>query len=138
MLCPFFPPPPLPSDSVLERPLMPLQLQDLLPVFYEDGEQQGRPVILGTGGFGTVELVRTEPGRHGCEGAVGGGGVWLQPLKTVGFPFQPRTSPTCLCCTPNALGTSMQNRVGCVCVYGKPEKLMVLCNKTGRGFSESI
>nr|XP_056708801.1 cGMP-dependent protein kinase 2-like [Euleptes europaea] len=44
--------------SFLEGPVTQLQLQDLLPVFYEDGDQRGRPVILGTGGFGTVELVR--------------------------------------------------------------------------------
>ncbi|KAL7987136.1 hypothetical protein Chor_006055 [Crotalus horridus] len=44
--------------SFLEGPPTPVQLQDLLPVFYEDGEQRGRPVVLGTGGFGTVELVR--------------------------------------------------------------------------------
>ncbi|KAL8184924.1 UNVERIFIED_CONTAM: hypothetical protein K2H54_032518, partial [Gekko kuhli] len=43
--------------SFLEGPVTQLQLQDLLPVFYEDGDQKGRPVILGTGGFGTVELV---------------------------------------------------------------------------------
>ncbi|XP_061481930.1 cGMP-dependent protein kinase 1-like isoform X2 [Rhineura floridana] len=42
----------------LEGAPTPLQLQDLLPVFYEDGEQRGKPVVLGTGGFGTVELVR--------------------------------------------------------------------------------
>ncbi|XP_015743271.2 cGMP-dependent protein kinase 2-like [Python bivittatus] len=46
-------------SSFLEGPPTPVRLQDLLPVFYEDGEQQGRPVILGTGGFGTVELVRS-------------------------------------------------------------------------------
>ncbi|XP_053106783.1 cGMP-dependent protein kinase 1-like isoform X2 [Hemicordylus capensis] len=54
-------PPPLSGPrrgSSLDRPLGPLCLQDLLPVCYEDGEQQGRPVVLGTGGFGTVELVR--------------------------------------------------------------------------------
>ncbi|XP_077782812.1 cGMP-dependent protein kinase 1-like isoform X1 [Podarcis muralis] len=44
--------------SFLEGAQNPLQLQDLLPVFYEDGDQRGKPVILGTGGFGTVELVR--------------------------------------------------------------------------------
>uniref|UniRef100_A0A8C6X2C5 cGMP-dependent protein kinase n=1 Tax=Naja naja TaxID=35670 RepID=A0A8C6X2C5_NAJNA len=44
--------------SFLEGPPTPVRLQDLLPVFYEDGEQRGRPVVLGTGGFGTVELVR--------------------------------------------------------------------------------
>lgn len=47
------------SGSFLEGPPTPLRLQDLLPVFYEDGELQGKPVVLGTGGFGTVELVRT-------------------------------------------------------------------------------
>ncbi|XP_067406606.1 cGMP-dependent protein kinase 1-like isoform X2 [Emydura macquarii macquarii] len=36
----------------------PLQLQDLAAVCYEDGQQRGLPVILGTGGFGRVELVR--------------------------------------------------------------------------------
>ncbi|XP_062981579.1 cGMP-dependent protein kinase 2-like [Elgaria multicarinata webbii] len=45
--------------SYLEEPTTPRQLQDLLPVFYEEGEQRGRPVVLGTGGFGTVELVRS-------------------------------------------------------------------------------
>ncbi|XP_070591068.1 cGMP-dependent protein kinase 2-like isoform X2 [Erythrolamprus reginae] len=44
--------------SFLEGPPTPVRLQDLLPVFYEDGEQRGKPVVLGTGGFGTVELVR--------------------------------------------------------------------------------
>ncbi|KAG8122940.1 hypothetical protein E2320_018281, partial [Naja naja] len=46
------------EGSFLEGPPTPVRLQDLLPVFYEDGEQRGRPVVLGTGGFGTVELVR--------------------------------------------------------------------------------
>ncbi|XP_074845264.1 cGMP-dependent protein kinase 2-like [Carettochelys insculpta] len=36
----------------------PLTLQDLAAVCYEDGQYQGLPVILGTGGFGRVELVR--------------------------------------------------------------------------------
>ncbi|XP_060106997.1 cGMP-dependent protein kinase 2-like isoform X1 [Heteronotia binoei] len=43
--------------SFLEGPVTQLQLQDLQPVFYEEGDRKGRPVILGTGGFGTVELV---------------------------------------------------------------------------------
>ncbi|XP_075770619.1 LOW QUALITY PROTEIN: cGMP-dependent protein kinase 1-like [Pelodiscus sinensis] len=34
------------------------RLQDLAAVCYEDGPHQGLPVILGTGGFGRVELVR--------------------------------------------------------------------------------
>ncbi|XP_019350457.2 cGMP-dependent protein kinase 1 isoform X2 [Alligator mississippiensis] len=46
--------PPEPPES----PSTPVQLQDLAPVRYEDGEQQGLTVILGTGGFGRVELVR--------------------------------------------------------------------------------
>lgn len=47
------------SGSLLEGAPAPLRLQDLEPVFYEDGEEhRGRPVVLGTGGFGTVELVR--------------------------------------------------------------------------------
>ncbi|KAF7235867.1 cGMP-dependent protein kinase 1 [Varanus komodoensis] len=45
--------------SLLEGPPTPPLLQDLLPVCYEEGEQQGQPVVLGTGGFGTVELVRS-------------------------------------------------------------------------------
>ncbi|KAH1173259.1 hypothetical protein KIL84_017098 [Mauremys mutica] len=36
----------------------PLRLQDLAAVRYEDGQHQGLPVVLGTGGFGRVELVR--------------------------------------------------------------------------------
>ncbi|KAJ6661205.1 hypothetical protein lerEdw1_015342 [Lerista edwardsae] len=50
--------------SFLEGPPTPLRLQDLLPVFYEDGELQGKPVVLGTGGFGTVELVRCVEGSQ--------------------------------------------------------------------------
>ncbi|KAJ7341420.1 hypothetical protein JRQ81_005495 [Phrynocephalus forsythii] len=45
--------------SLLEGAPAPMRLQDLEPVFYEDGEHRGRPVVLGTGGFGTVELVRS-------------------------------------------------------------------------------
>ncbi|XP_042302153.1 cGMP-dependent protein kinase 2-like isoform X2 [Sceloporus undulatus] len=45
----------------------PLGLEDLLPVFYEEGEQRGRPVVLGTGGFGTVELVRSTCTEEGAS-----------------------------------------------------------------------
>ncbi|XP_020663994.1 cGMP-dependent protein kinase 1 [Pogona vitticeps] len=45
--------------SLLEGASAPLRLQDLEAVLYEDGEHRGRPVVLGTGGFGTVELVRS-------------------------------------------------------------------------------
>ncbi|XP_066479952.1 cGMP-dependent protein kinase 2-like [Tiliqua scincoides] len=55
------------TGSFLEGSPTPLQLQDLLPVFYEDGEQQGKPVVLGTGGFGTVELVRTGEVLHATD-----------------------------------------------------------------------
>ncbi|KAK2515386.1 hypothetical protein Q9966_015395 [Columba livia] len=42
----------------LRPPPAPLRLEELLPVCYEEGEQQGQRVVLGTGGFGRVELVR--------------------------------------------------------------------------------
>ncbi|KAM9240597.1 LOW QUALITY PROTEIN: cGMP-dependent protein kinase 2-like [Leptosomus discolor] len=42
----------------LRQPLSPVRLEDLVAVRYEEGEWQGQRVILGTGGFGRVELVR--------------------------------------------------------------------------------
>ncbi|XP_029893184.1 cGMP-dependent protein kinase 1-like [Aquila chrysaetos chrysaetos] len=42
----------------LRQPLAPVRLEDLVAVHYEDGPRQGERVILGTGGFGRVELVR--------------------------------------------------------------------------------
>ncbi|XP_077186469.1 cGMP-dependent protein kinase 2-like [Paroedura picta] len=54
-------PPPLPETRcgpVREGPLTRVYLQEFLPVVYKDGEKKGKPVILGTGGFGTVDLVR--------------------------------------------------------------------------------
>ncbi|XP_062429124.1 cGMP-dependent protein kinase 1-like [Rhea pennata] len=40
------------------QPPAPARLQELVPVRYEDGPQRGCNVVLGTGGFGRVELVR--------------------------------------------------------------------------------
>ncbi|XP_053878061.1 cGMP-dependent protein kinase 1-like isoform X2 [Malaclemys terrapin pileata] len=74
-ICPFCPTPRQlsePDVAVLEVPSLPepgrapcpettpapLRLQDLAAVRYEDGQHQGLPVVLGTGGFGRVELVR--------------------------------------------------------------------------------
>ncbi|XP_030410894.1 cGMP-dependent protein kinase 1-like [Gopherus evgoodei] len=74
-ICPFCPTPRQlsePDVAMLEVPSLPepgcapgpetgpapLQLQDLAAVRYEDGQHQGLPVVLGTGGFGRVELVR--------------------------------------------------------------------------------
>ncbi|KAM6405825.1 cGMP-dependent protein kinase 1-like [Pluvialis apricaria] len=42
----------------LRRPPGPVRLEDLVAVRYEEGQQQGQRVVLGTGGFGRVELVR--------------------------------------------------------------------------------
>ncbi|XP_055362597.1 cGMP-dependent protein kinase 2 isoform X2 [Betta splendens] len=36
-----------------------LTLEDMVPVFYQEGRYQGDPVTLGVGGFGRVELVTT-------------------------------------------------------------------------------
>ncbi|CAM4528626.1 unnamed protein product [Lepidochelys olivacea] len=74
-ICPFCPTPRQlsePDVAMLEAPslpepghapgpetaLAPLRLQDLAAVRYEDGQHHGLPVVLGTGGFGRVELVR--------------------------------------------------------------------------------
>ncbi|KAM6272991.1 cGMP-dependent protein kinase 1-like isoform 2-T3 [Spheniscus humboldti] len=42
----------------LRQPPVPVRLEDLAAVRYEEGQQQGQRVVLGTGGFGRVELVR--------------------------------------------------------------------------------
>ncbi|XP_075000814.1 cGMP-dependent protein kinase 1-like [Calonectris borealis] len=42
----------------LRQPPAPLRLEDLVAVCYEEGQRQGQRVVLGTGGFGRVELVR--------------------------------------------------------------------------------
>ncbi|XP_063186899.1 cGMP-dependent protein kinase 1-like [Chroicocephalus ridibundus] len=42
----------------LRQPPAPARLEDLVAVRYEEGQQQGQRVVLGTGGFGRVELVR--------------------------------------------------------------------------------
>nr|XP_015194556.1 PREDICTED: cGMP-dependent protein kinase 1-like isoform X3 [Lepisosteus oculatus] len=56
----------LPDDcEVFENIMLPerkrlgatLQLQDLIPVLYQEGRFHGEPVTLGVGGFGRVELV---------------------------------------------------------------------------------
>ncbi|NXF39481.1 KGP2 kinase, partial [Nyctibius bracteatus] len=39
----------------------PVQLEELAAVRYEEGERRGQRVVLGTGGFGSVELVRAGP-----------------------------------------------------------------------------
>lgn len=39
-----------------------VRLEDLVAVRYEEGQKQGQRVVLGTGGFGRVELVRATPG----------------------------------------------------------------------------
>lgn len=50
---------------------------------YEEGEQQGQRVVLGTGGFGRVELVRDGP-RAPCpvllRPAVPPGAAWCRPV----------------------------------------------------------
>ncbi|NWZ47430.1 KGP2 kinase, partial [Haliaeetus albicilla] len=43
----------------LRQPLAPVRLEDLVAMHYEEGPRQGQRVILGTGGFGRVELVRS-------------------------------------------------------------------------------
>ncbi|XP_059688092.1 cGMP-dependent protein kinase 1-like [Gavia stellata] len=42
----------------LRQPPAPVRLEDLVAVRYEEGQRQGQRVVLGTGGFGRVELVR--------------------------------------------------------------------------------
>ncbi|KAM6207463.1 cGMP-dependent protein kinase 1-like [Sarcoramphus papa] len=42
----------------LRQPPAPVRLEDLAAVHYEEGQRQGQRVVLGTGGFGRVELVR--------------------------------------------------------------------------------
>ncbi|NXX10266.1 KGP2 kinase, partial [Podargus strigoides] len=44
----------------LRQPLVPPRLEDLVPVTYTEGQWQGQRVVLGTGGFGRVELVRCQ------------------------------------------------------------------------------
>ncbi|OXB84339.1 UNVERIFIED_CONTAM: hypothetical protein H355_010766 [Colinus virginianus] len=40
------------------QPCPAVQLEELVAVHYEEGQKQGQRVVLGTGGFGRVELVR--------------------------------------------------------------------------------
>uniref|UniRef100_A0A8B9IC47 Protein kinase domain-containing protein n=1 Tax=Anser brachyrhynchus TaxID=132585 RepID=A0A8B9IC47_9AVES len=42
----------------LRQPSPAVRLEDLVAVRYEEGQKQGQRVVLGTGGFGRVELVR--------------------------------------------------------------------------------
>ncbi|KAM6138257.1 cGMP-dependent protein kinase 1-like [Phoenicopterus ruber ruber] len=42
----------------LWQPPVPVRLEDLVAVRYKEGRRQGQRVVLGTGGFGRVELVR--------------------------------------------------------------------------------
>lgn len=46
----------------LRQPSPAVRLEDLVAVRYEEGQKQGQRVVLGTGGFGRVELVRAKPG----------------------------------------------------------------------------
>ncbi|XP_010564215.1 PREDICTED: cGMP-dependent protein kinase 1-like [Haliaeetus leucocephalus] len=48
----------------LRQPLAPVRLEDLVAMHYEEGPRQGQRVILGTGGFGRVELVRVRSGER--------------------------------------------------------------------------
>lgn len=45
----------------MPQPCPAVQLEELAAVYYEEGQKQGQRVVLGTGGFGRVELVRTVP-----------------------------------------------------------------------------
>uniref|UniRef100_H9H1Y3 Protein kinase domain-containing protein n=1 Tax=Meleagris gallopavo TaxID=9103 RepID=H9H1Y3_MELGA len=45
----------------LPQPCPAVQLEELVAVHYEEGQKQGQRVVLGTGGFGRVELVRAVP-----------------------------------------------------------------------------
>lgn len=49
------------GSSHLPQPCPAVQLEELAAVYYEEGQKQGQRVVLGTGGFGRVELVRTVP-----------------------------------------------------------------------------
>ncbi|XP_075606284.1 cGMP-dependent protein kinase 2-like isoform X2 [Balearica regulorum gibbericeps] len=58
---------PAPEDSgrgwgspSLWQPPAPERLEDLVAVRYEEGQWQGQRIVLGTGGFGRVELVRCQ------------------------------------------------------------------------------
>lgn len=42
----------------MPQPCPAVQLEELAAVYYEEGQKQGQRVVLGTGGFGRVELVR--------------------------------------------------------------------------------
>uniref|UniRef100_A0A669Q5A2 Protein kinase domain-containing protein n=1 Tax=Phasianus colchicus TaxID=9054 RepID=A0A669Q5A2_PHACC len=44
----------------LPQPCPAVQLEELAAVHYEEGQKQGQRVVLGTGGFGRVELVRAQ------------------------------------------------------------------------------
>ncbi|XP_074010140.1 cGMP-dependent protein kinase 1-like [Numenius arquata] len=44
----------------LRHPPGPARLEDLVAVRYEEGQRRGQRVVLGTGGFGRVELVRCQ------------------------------------------------------------------------------
>lgn len=46
------------GSSHLPQPCPAVQLEELAAVYYEEGQKQGQRVVLGTGGFGRVELVR--------------------------------------------------------------------------------
>lgn len=79
-----------------ETALAPLQLQDLAAVRYEDGQHHGLPVVLGTGGFGRVELVRpSSPSRQApVLGGRAAGGAEPSPYQPALPSLEAR--PQCL------------------------------------------
>ncbi|NXX40673.1 KGP1 kinase, partial [Tricholaema leucomelas] len=46
------------SSSPWQTPAAPLRLEELVAVRYQEGQRQGQCVVLGTGGFGRVDLVQ--------------------------------------------------------------------------------
>ncbi|XP_054676013.1 cGMP-dependent protein kinase 1-like isoform X2 [Grus americana] len=48
------------GSPILRQPPAPERLEDLVAVRYEEGQWQGQRIVLGTGGFGRVELVRCQ------------------------------------------------------------------------------
>lgn len=54
----------------LPQPCPAVQLEELAAMHYEGGQKQGQLVVLGTGGFGRVELVRTMPILRSPHGAI--------------------------------------------------------------------